>query len=462
VALPADTNVPRCPRRFVAQSVVAKDLDGDGIDEILTSYWHVPEWPSFIDLYEPRTGRSRVVFQGYGLHTIGGVHDVDGSGHPTLLVSGYNNGIGWYNALGAVRLDGRDDYVARTPDFATNATELDTLAWYALLPRGYTPNHAIEFDPVRHLITVRYAARPAVTLDAAGFLVTDRSPLPPRERQAARREAWQRLREARQLLHVGAKDAAVQAIDGAVASAARANDSILIEAMTKESGEIRAGAGRAADAEGVFDALMPHAVYPAEMAFDAGKAFHLRGDLDRALAWYRKGLSIRAQMAAGKSLHEFLQGIVFILAERHDWKGALAEVERFRATFPESEEHGMYREFVRWRAGDVPRLDGFNIPATSIDVLRYWPLEFRLTRGEDPARILRDLDATVAWGPSETESALWSLRAELLARLGRRQESRDAAARSLALLDDDVDASTIARAHAELVRERAARLARKE
>src|SRR5205085_1425561 len=41
------------PDRFGATSIAADDLDGDGIDEILVTYGHIPEAPSYIVVFEP-------------------------------------------------------------------------------------------------------------------------------------------------------------------------------------------------------------------------------------------------------------------------------------------------------------------------------------------------------------------------------------------------------------------------
>jgi hypothetical protein len=152
--------------------------------------------------------------------------------------------------------------------------------------------------------------------------------------------------------------------------------------------------------------------------------------------------------------------MVFVHAERHNWDGADEDIARYRATFAmySTDTNSMYREFLRWRSGRTPNDSGIVMPVNATDVMRYWSIEFRYARGESPRTVLRDVDRELAAGTSETESAMWSLRAELLAKLGRTVESRDAIARAVALLSDDERASLIARAHAELVRERAARL----
>jgi tetratricopeptide (TPR) repeat protein len=465
VVLPASPkSFPRSPARFNPGSIYATDLNGDGVDEVVTWFGHVPEWASFVDIYDPKTDRSRIVFEGYGQHGIGGLFDLDGDGRKELILLGYNNGLGWYNAMAALRLDipwerGPD----RSPDFAAGGPTLEGLLWYALLPRGHTSGETDEltFDRNTRQFTVDYSGPKTLVIGADGFLPSDASRLPVRERQAARFEAYAHLREARRLSHARIHDPAIREMDAAVALARRASDTILVEAMRKERGEIFVAAGRAAEAEEIFSALVPRAQYGAETAYDAARAFHLAGDLARALKWYRTGFALRATAEEGKSIHEFLQGIVFVHAERHDWKAAEEDLQRFRSTFIDSpsDSIGMYREFLRWRMGQVPTLDQFDIAPNATDLLRYWTCEFRFARGDDPRTVLRQLDADIAAGSSEAQSAMWSLRAELLTRLGRRAEARDAMVRATASLADDEGVSIIARAHGEVVRERAARLA---
>src|SRR5579864_297472 len=62
VRLPLASEVfPNDPQRFSVQHVVAVDLYGDGRDEVLVSYGHVPEAPSFTVLYAPRLDRAGIV-----------------------------------------------------------------------------------------------------------------------------------------------------------------------------------------------------------------------------------------------------------------------------------------------------------------------------------------------------------------------------------------------------------------
>jgi tetratricopeptide (TPR) repeat protein len=465
VKLPVNPGAfPRCPARFAPQRIIAADLNRDGADEILTWFSHVPEWPSFVDLYDPLTDRARIVFEGYGQHGMSGLFDIDGDGKKELILFGYNNGLGWYNAMAALRLDlpwteGPD----RSPDFGGRPEDAqNALVWYALLPRGYTSDeaNAVTYDARRRLFTVRYANGRKITVTADGFLPSDRSRLPSPERQTARFTAYRRLREASRLSQARVHDRAIEEMTDAVGAAERAGDAILVEAMRKERAETLIAAGRMNEAEALLRDVVERAQYPAETAYDGARAMHLKGDLDRAITWYQLGFAHRLSVDAGKSIHEFLLGILLAHAERHEWALALAEVERFRRTYQMAPSHwtGIYREFLRWRAGDVPEIAHLDIPPNTTDLVRYWMLELRHARRESSAQLLREVELEIAAGPSETQSAMWSLRGELLALLGRHREAADALSVATALLGEDRGVSVIARGHGELVMERAKNL----
>ena len=55
-------------------------------------------------LYEPRLGRSRVIFAQTGAHDFTGAYDLDGDGRREVLFLGINNGYNWMNALAAIRI----------------------------------------------------------------------------------------------------------------------------------------------------------------------------------------------------------------------------------------------------------------------------------------------------------------------------------------------------------------------
>jgi serine/threonine-protein kinase len=167
--------------------VAAVDLDGDGLDEILVSYSHTPYWPSYVVLYEPLLGRSRVAFLGSGHHRFSGAADVDGDGRPELILAGIINRLGYVPAVAA---------------------------------------------------------------------------------------------------------------------------------------------GRYPAAEGLFTRLAAGSEEVPDLAFDAARAFHLAGELERAVGWYRRGLGPGGMSSLGRGKWEFLEGLVFALDELGRPEEAAAESAR--------------------------------------------------------------------------------------------------------------------------------------
>src|SRR6185436_8715743 len=158
-----------------------------------------------------------------------------------------------------------------------------------------------------------------------------------------------------------------------------------------------------------------------------GRAFHLHGNLDRALAWYRRGLSAASETMVGKSKHEYIQAIVFALGERGQWDRAIEEIDGFTGIFSgiDLKTIARYREFVRWRNGGMPHNENLETSYRSTDLFRYWELEFRAARGEAGAKILPDVEREIAWN-AEPLAPLWSLKAEILARSGRTSDAAEA------------------------------------
>src|SRR5258708_36364253 len=106
---------------------------------------------------------------------------------------------------------------------------------------------------------------------------------------------------------------------------------------------------RISEAERGVAAIAGSAEDATEVAYEAAVAFHLQGDLPRAVAWYRRGLDGGATYDGGKSKHEFLKGEVLALLEGRQYSDALAAVDRFgKAFYPGWGQGEGYREFARW------------------------------------------------------------------------------------------------------------------
>jgi tetratricopeptide (TPR) repeat protein len=445
------------PRRYRPESVTAVDLDHDGADEILVTYIHVPEAPSFTVLYSPRIERSRIVFCARGHHRFQGAADLDHDGQPELLFAGINNGYDWVNAIAAVRLDpgvgaASDWNIPGTaaPGAIVNSAQEPLLYWYATIPRGdLQVPYCLRIDGERRSLEARYWSGKTWTVGFDGY--PPGTPGDPVSRETARRAAHREIREAERLRVAGALDLALAEARTAQQSGSRSYEPWLVEYAKRVEAKILVEQGRITAAEALFSKLADESEDGSEVAYEAAVAFHLRGDLGRAVVWYERGLGRGSAMGEGKSRHEFLKGEVLALVEEKRFAEALAAVDRFVATFPPWKDQApIYREYVRWRAGEIPDLTGFEMPPNRPDLDRYWYFEFQFARGEDPERLLSQVDRALAERPV-TRAELLSLRAEILARLGRPKEAAETARSAFELARAEKERSIVERGHIDLL-----------
>lgn len=468
VRLPLASEVfPNDPQRFSVNHVVAADLDGDGIDEVLISYGHVPEAPSFTVLYAPRVDRAEIVFSGRGGHRFEGAWDIDGDGRKELIFSGINNAYDWVNVLAAVRLDPwftdprwLNTAAAASPDSILYPEQARKLLWYAPLPRGRMANDRpiVTADTRARVFDVHYESGRIWKVGFDGFPPSPPGRLPVAEREARRREAYRQLREAERLRALGSLPPALVAAREAQRDAAAAQESWIEEYAGRVEARLLAAAGRIPEAERRFTAILGRADDPTEVTYEAAVAFHLAGDLERALRWYRRGLDAGAVFDGGKSKHEFLKGEVLALLEARRYVDALAAIDAYeKAFFVDPGTAGVYREFVRWRAGETPSDTLSLVPPNGTDLARYLAAECKVASGADPRQMLAEVDRQLGEKP-ETRGELLSLQAELLARLGERQRAAEAARLAYRLVSGERATSIIARGNLDLVRDRLRRL----
>jgi tetratricopeptide (TPR) repeat protein len=446
--------------------VRALDLDGDGGDEVVVTYAHTPHWPSYTVLYEPRIDRHRIVLIASGHHYLAGAEDLDGDGRREILFAGLNNRMGWFSGVAVVRLepwvnevpDQSVTAMASTPDHAYLAGQPESLLWYALAARAYVDlRRPLAVDAARRTVTLPLVGFPDVALDFDGFLLSPGRQRPPRARQAAREEAYRSLRETSHLLKAGPAADALPECERALAAARRAGDHLLLEWLVRVKGKTLVAADRFAEAENLFAAESARSSASSDLAYDAAFAFHLAGDLERAVGWYRRGMGRGGGLEAGRGKHEYLEGVVFALGELGRWEQALSAIERFEAVYAQQAPGPEFaRQYVRWRRGEDT--DRRALGADHVqDLHRYWRLEFGLAGGEEPAVLLRAAEAELRRS-SETTALLGSLRGELLARLGRRAEAVEAARRAFEQCRRQADVLPSVRAHLDLVTDRLRRL----
>jgi tetratricopeptide (TPR) repeat protein len=462
VSLPSDANNFRdLPRRYAPGSIFAVDLDDDGREEVIVTLIHYPEWPSYTVLYEPSVGRARLIFSATGHHHFAGAADVDGDGRKDLLFRGIHNGYGWYNAAAAVRLEPpvnsfeAPENAATSPDISQS--QMDALVlWYTYLPRGTQPA-SVKAIIDAHSVRFAYSDGRTIALGLDGLpLTADHRVI----RAAAHKDAFIRLRTSERLTAAGSFDAAIAEGTAALKAAQTSGDALLVEAVQVRRGRFLVRASRLADAERHYDEIRRGSDRPSDVAMEAAETFHLAGDLERALRWYKLALSYAQQNGPGRSRHELIEGFVLAAAELGKWDEAHAEVVRFEDAYrlAYGDWPAYYREFTRWRFGKgMPDVSGVEVPASAIDILRYWRLEFALSRGAAPRELLLRIDPDFE-AQSPTRSALLSLHAELLHRLGRTAEARPLIVRAVELARVDSEQTTIARAHKALVEERYRRI----
>jgi tRNA A-37 threonylcarbamoyl transferase component Bud32 len=441
-------------------SVWASDFDGDGFDEVVVTYVHIPSWPSYVVLYEPLIRRSRVLFVGSGHHHFARAADVDGDGHREVILLGTNNRMGWYATMTAISVRpwindaqrGRSLLSVRSPDLASVAVGEEPL-WYALLPNGFCGDYenCVSVDDRLHRFEIAFNHGERVTVGFDGFVPTTPSSRP--ERQEHRRLAYRHLREARRLLQVGLGSDGLAEMDSARDEARLANDALLEEWVARSRGTFLAGIARSEESQEIFHGLFEISNRSLDIAFDAAKAFHLSGDLDRAVDWYRRGIGVGANNTRGRPTEDFVEGAILALVEQGRFEDASGEVRRFESAFPRlGRESAVLGEYVRWRRGELPRTE---IPAdhSSSDLRRYWMLEFELADGADPGPLLAAVDGELAQS-SETRAMLLSLKAELLLRLGKPGPALSTATQAQELADLGRGDSVEVRAHADLIETR--------
>jgi tetratricopeptide (TPR) repeat protein/predicted Ser/Thr protein kinase len=448
-------------------AVRAIDLDGDGIDEILVSYSHVPMAPSFAVLYEPKIDRARIVMTARGGHDIVGAVDLDGDGRRDLILIGINNGLGWRGAVAAVRIEPWvnkiDHHLPESVWTPENQFFVPgSLLWYCLLPRGRVGDDRLVLaNDVRHrTITLRAdESRPPITITYDGFLAGGPSTLAPRQRSGFRGRAFERFREGERMMSVSRFDDAVRAFQEGADFAAKAEDSILREAILIRCGRSLVMAGKTTAAETLFNTLIPHADDLPQIEIGAAEAYHLAGDLDRGADWYRRGIGT-APNGQGTPPLDFITGLALLEAERGRFSKALGEVTNYEGVYATDQAGQLFaiKEYLRFRAGE-----SFNIPqwgsvAEPTPFHTWLTLELRngsrnRASSEKGAAILRDVDLALATGNRE-RGGLLSLRALLLWETGRRSEAVADAQRAVSVADEARKSRVYARLQWQIAVER--------
>lgn len=457
---------PENERRFAVATMRAVDTDGDGLDEVYVSYFH--QWaPSFVLVWNPADGRSFRAFVGGGHHRFVDAADVDGDGRKELCLLGINSPFGWYPAFAVARLWERGPKGARSRTAVAGAFSADqapgvsdqSLVDYVLLPRGIFSEDSRELRAVDgRAFALDYGNGRSVTVDlgGCGLLAPGRGVDCAAVRQS-RMSAYANLREALQRGRVGVLEEAVEAFDDAERDARSARDPILLELVRRWRGVTLVLRGRREEGSAVLAELVRTSENALEIADDAGRELHKAGRLPEAVAWYTRALERAGPEHSGRSVTYPREGLLLAFAELGRYDEAARWVDRWAAdaSMRSVVRVPWYRAFLAWRRGTA-----FDPPALTLgsyDLLHLWWFEMRLARNSEPGALLdrarsEFVDAVRARGP------LLSIQAELLDRLGRRDEARGVAREAWRETEAAVRTEVWTRAHLDLVVERVARL----
>lgn len=450
---------------YVVGALFAFDVEGDGIDEVAVTLAHIPLFPSATYVCDLARRRVLVAFYGSGHHHAAAAADVDGDGRKELLLVGHNNRMGYSGAVAALRVPKEGEGgsggaalpFAQSPDRPSWEALSPLLAWYALVPvsalGGSSP---VPLDTSGGFLRIGPFGPRQVELALDGFPRASREGGDARRRALARQEAYVHLRETARLHVTG--DAGDQLVEAELAMerARAAGDAPLTQWAARVRAKALLGARRPAEAESAWVSLVERSEEPAPLALEAGRSFHLEGELARAISWYRRGLGGRGSHArSGQHPRDLVGGEILALGEMGRWDDAAVELDRFEAAFPElATDVASLRAFVAWRTLRRPqRLEDHD---DDPGLYRYWRLESRRVLGDAPATLLGEADRL---GREATDVAplLASLRAELLFDTGRVAEGKLIAAEAVADATREARADVGIRAHLPLVVERARR-----
>lgn len=460
---------PGTPDRFHPAGLAAVDLDGDGLDEVIASYTHVPGWASFATLYEPALDRTRTVAALAGHHVFALARDLDGDGRSELLFTGINSVLGRYPSVAAVRVE---PWVGTEPAATPNrlgpamgpglghfVLTRGRLAWSRLLPRGdlFHGPGALVIDTASDVLNARYQDRTPVSLAPESELFAAQGQ--ESARAARLGDAFAAIEETQRLAQLASWPGALAEAERAATLARELADPMLEESAERFRARWLVGAGRVQEGEQTFRQLAADSTGGSEIRFDAARALHLAGALEHAIGWYREGLGSGGGESGGRrSALSFLEGFVFALGERGRWREALEEIERFAAaTNGTGPLIDGYRSFTRARLGLPVGEDREPAQRTSADAVRYLILERSRLQGAQPEPLLLAIREEIELGV-ETEGPLLSLEAEVLSILGRQDEAKRAAAEAVVETAAWSSRSVLARGLQSLVRERRSKL----
>lgn len=439
----------------------AEDLDGDTVDELLITYDHFPNFPSYTVLYEPRIGISRVVFASTGHHIYAGSTDLNDDNAKDLLFLGVNNLVGWHQAIAAVELKPAmgskgDPLLASSPNKDFGSSPWTALLWYALAPPDNCTESpsCLEIDEQTRLLTFHFTE--PLTLDFQGFDANLQSQRSGQQRSRSRKEAWNLLRGATSQWEAGYPKEALASVEKALEYARDSEAGHLVEWTQLQHVVALIIAGQPAEADRLLHELQQkHRSIAGQLAFDPAVAYHVAGDFGRAVSLYRSGfVSGSTGSSRGRPRWEFLRGLVLASTANGDVEIVAREIEQLGPSTRATGWTTALRAYIRWFGGGSPRVDLLAPEPYDSDLIRYWHLEFLWRRGKPATTLFPLLQEEQDRTSEPLPPLLQSLKAVLLDSVGRRTEARETILEAHRRTVEGARRSPILRSHLWLVERR--------
>lgn len=453
---------PGFSNTFGPHAMLATDVNHDGAQELIVTIAHEPYFPSYTLLVDPRLRKVFPLLIASGHHRALGTIDIDGDGTDEVIFTGIANRLGWYDAIAAVRVktSGDRSYGASTPDEEYTESSSRALIWYALVgDGGVREGTRRRIDHARRRIVFEYADGTVEELGLDGFIAgTSSSKEMSSQRAAARTRSYDALRASQRLVRAGFAESAIEQAERAVAEADRANDRPLGAWARRVLIRVRIAGGAGSDEiEPLLEQLRVSFGSPSDAWWEAGRAFHLRGNTRDAIRWYREGLSIRAQHPGGRMVWEFVEGVIFALAEEGKWDEARHAIDAYSRAYRVAV--APYDRWLNWRATGA-FTEPIPLVPQSIDVLRYVVLESDAYFTRDPDEVALRINENMKNLSDPYTILATSLLASINVNRGQLDEALGQAREAFEQIRIRLDDDTAARAHFTLVAERYARIAR--
>jgi serine/threonine protein kinase len=446
-------------------SVKAGDVDGDGWDEVAVTHVHASSYPSYTSVHDLKRGQTWMALAASGHHPAVTFVDLNGDGRKELLLAGISNRMGWAHAVAAISLPVGDAvnpraFASATPDWEGVSDTKDVMLWYALVPAGATASaERLVVDEKRRRILVRYSDYDyELTYD--GFSASHPASNPAGVRQAARKHAYHLLRNARQLSDANPPGDADLTFTQALQEARVASDIELEMWIQRLYAKHMVRTHRIAEATRLFESIFASDEV-GNSGWDAGTAFLFADQPRAAASWFRRGL-LRGSVSKGRSKIAFLHGAVYADIEEGQWDTALRNVETYENAYGTVGDADWFRAFVTWRSGGRPKAR--DVGPSSLELYRYWALEFRVASGEGADTLLpvikaeKNLMHGLEGFPSLVESEVLRLSGDTKAALAAAADAYDRLRRAN---PSDIELRMDFRAHLPLARTRYARLLRR-